>query len=120
MRMTWARGAWLVLVGVLAMTACDGGGEPADATAVAPAEQVPNGEQTYNRFCFSCHAAGLAGAPKVGDLAAWKPRIAKGEAALLKTTIDGMPPGMPARGMCAACTDDELELAVAFMVERSR
>lgn len=77
------------------------------------------GEQTYNRYCFSCHAAGVAGAPRVGDPEAWAPRIEKGRDALLQSTIDGIPPGMPARGLCSECSDAQLADSIDYMIERS-
>lgn len=77
------------------------------------------GERVYNRYCFSCHAAGVAGAPRVGDRAAWAPRVDRGSAALLETTIAGIAPGMPPRGLCSECSDDELAAAIDFMIERS-
>ena len=70
----------------LALTGCGEGGE---------VSQAHPGEGIYNRSCFSCHAGGVAGAPVPGDTAAWAPRIAKGDAALLASVKDGMPPGMP-------------------------
>lgn len=77
------------------------------------------GEQTYRRFCLSCHASGAAGAPRVGDARAWAPRIEQGMEVMLRHTIDGMP-GMPPRGMCTRCDDDELRAAIVYMVERSQ
>ena len=74
------------------------------------------GEDTYNKFCFSCHAAGVAGAPRTGDLDAWAPRAAKGDVLLLRSTIDGMPPGMPPMGLCAQCTEAQLAAAIDFML----
>lgn len=103
------------LLAAAALAGCGGSGESGTSTAAAPA-----GETTYQRFCFSCHAAGVAGAPRMGDVAAWAPRIAKGEDALLATTIDGLPPGMPPKGLCAQCTEDDLRDALRYMVERSR
>jgi cytochrome c5 len=85
----------------------------------APAEAAAPGEQTYMRFCFSCHAAGVAGAPRTGDAGAWAPRIAKGMESLLQSTIAGIPPGMPPRGLCSDCTDEQLAAAIQYMVERS-
>jgi cytochrome c5 len=73
----------------------------------------------YNRYCFSCHAAGVAGAPRVGDAQAWAQRSEQGHEALLRATIDGMPPGMPPRGLCSGCTDEELSTAIDYMIERS-
>jgi len=70
----------------------------------------------YNRFCFSCHAAGIAGAPKTGVSEAWAPRLAKGRAALLQATIQGVAPGMPPMGLCMQCTEGELAAAIDYML----
>jgi cytochrome c5 len=78
------------------------------------------GEQTYMRFCYSCHAAGIASAPKVGNADYWAPRIAKGADALLKSTIEGIAPGMPARGLCNQCSDQELADAIDYMISKSQ
>ena len=75
-----------------------------------------SGETTYQQFCFSCHAAGVAGAPKLGDAAVWAPRIAAGEAVMLQRVIEGIPPGMPPRGLCTQCTDADLAAAIDYMV----
>lgn len=99
-------------LGVVAVTlALSGCG--ADSASTDP------GEQVYNRYCFSCHAAGVAGAPRTGDIGAWAPRIAKGPEALLATTITGIAPGMPARGLCSECTDEQLAAAIEYMIVRS-
>ena len=89
--------------------AADGGGSQSNA-----------GEDTYNRYCFSCHAAGVAGAPRTGDAAAWAPRIAKGSELLLQTSKSGIPPGMPVMGLCTRCSDEEMAAAIEYMVSRSR
>ena len=78
-----------------------------------------SGEAVYTAICQTCHAAGLAGAPKTGDKAAWAPRIASGSAALLKTALNGKG-GMPARGGGADLTDAELKAAVEYIVSKSR
>ncbi len=78
------------------------------------------GKQVYQQFCFSCHAAGIAGAPITGDAAAWAPRAAKGRAALLHTTIAGIPPGMPAMGLCFDCSEAELNAAIDYMIPQSK
>jgi len=100
----------------VALAGCGDGGS---RTAGGPGAAQHPGEQTYIRFCFSCHAAGIAGAPKVGVPEHWEPRVAKGRALLLQTTIDGIPPGMPARGLCNQCSDEQLDQAIDFMIERS-
>ena len=70
---------------------------------------------------MACHSAGIAGAPKVGEQVAWASRIAKGMDALYDSGINGVAcTGMIARGGCADCSDDEIRLAVDFMVEGSR
>ncbi len=115
-------GRYGLLVGAvfsLALAGCGGSESGGDAGQAAEAPPHP-GEQTYNRYCFSCHAAGVAGAPKVGDPESWAPRVAKGSAVLLQTTIAGIPPGMPARGLCSSCSDDQLAEAIDFMILRSQ
>jgi cytochrome c5 len=80
-----------------------------------------SGEDVYNGACMACHSAGIAGAPKVGDQLAWTDRIAKGMDVLYDSGINGVAgTGMIARGGCADCSDDEIRLAVDFMVEGSR
>jgi cytochrome c5 len=102
---------WWKLVGVVAFAA--GCGAEQSGEAAHP------GQQVYTRFCFSCHAAGIAGAPRVGDAEAWAVRVAKGRDALLQATIDGVPPGMPAKGLCSQCSDEELAAALDYMIEQS-
>ena len=99
--------------------------ESASPTQVASAEApevaaVADGEKTYQTFCFSCHAAGLSGAPKLGDVEAWAPRIAQGPDVLLKRTIEGIPPAMPPRGLCMGCSDADLAAVVEYMVNASQ
>ena len=55
------------------------------------------GEELYKAVCGACHEAGVAGAPKIGDKAAWAPRIATGMEALLKSATNGKN-AMPAFG----------------------
>lgn len=83
---------------------------------VAPGAR--SGEQVYTAVCTTCHATGAAGSPKVGDNAAWAPRIAKGWAALLTSATKGFN-AMPARGGAPDLTDDEVGRAVAYMANKS-
>ena len=93
-----------------------GGGGDAMATNAGR-----SGEDVYNAACMACHSAGIAGAPKVGDQLAWTDRIAKGMDVLYDSGINGVAgTGMIARGGCADCSDDEIRLAVDFMVDGSR
>lgn len=78
-----------------------------------------DGATVYNTICVVCHAAGLAGAPKTGDKAAWAPRIATGLEALLKSATNGKN-AMPARGGNASLSDDELKAAVEYLVGQAK
>ena len=95
-----------------------GGGGGGDAMVASAGR---SGEDVYNAACMACHSAGIAGAPKVGDQVAWAGRISKGMDALYDSGINGIAgSGMIARGGCADCSDDEIRLAVDFMVDGSR
>lgn len=86
----------------------------ADAGAGADAAAAPrSGEELANGTCAACHGTGLAGAPMMGDDAAWVDRIGKGLDALVTSAIDGIGT-MPARGG-STYTDDEMRRAVQFM-----
>ena len=78
-----------------------------------------DGLTVYNSFCKACHETGVAGAPKTGDKLAWGPRIATGNAALLKSAINGKN-AMPARGGAADLTDAELKATVDYLVNKAR
>ena len=89
----------------------------AGAPATAPElDEMAVGKKIYGEYCFSCHGPGLNGAPKLGDAEAWAPRVAKGEALLLQTTIEGIPPAMPPRGICMSCSDEELAATIKYMI----
>ena len=105
----------LLLTALLFSTAGCGGGDAEGK----PSKPLAPGEQTYLRFCVSCHSSGVSGAPPVGNAQAWAPRVAQGDDVLLKHTLAGMP-GMPPRGMCVACTDRELLEAIHYMTSRSQ
>ena len=94
----------MAIAGLLA--ACDHGGTP----------EHP-GKQTYERYCFACHASGVAGAPALDDKEAWTPRLARGRDALLQSVVQGMPPGMPPKGLCNTCTDERLLESIDYMIE---
>ncbi len=92
-------------------------------TAAPAGEEVASGPRSgdavYTASCAACHATGAAGAPKTGDAAAWAPRIAQGNATLVKHAIDGLN-AMPPKGMCMTCSDDEIKAAVEYMVNESK
>ena len=93
------------------------------AQAAAPAAAAPaaavDGEKVYKGICFSCHDVGVAGSPKLGDKAAWAPRIATGNDTLYGTAINGKN-AMPAKGGNPALSDAEIKAAVDFMVSKSK
>lgn len=76
------------------------------------------GEQVYQSTCTACHAAGVAGAPKVGDKAAWEPFIKTGFDAMLQVAIKGKG-AMPAKGGNPALSDFEIARAVTYMANQS-
>jgi len=98
---------------------CMSGDDCAAAPVAAASEGPRTGQQVYDTACHTCHAAGIAGAPKLGDVAAWEERIAKGADTLHEHALKGFN-GMPAMGLCATCSDDEVVAAVDYMVENSQ
>ena len=91
------------------------------AVVAAEAPAAPrSGVDIYTAKCSMCHATGAANAPKLEDAVAWKPRIAKGMDALLASAINGTSGGMPPKGMCMDCSDEELKATVKYMVESSQ
>lgn len=73
-------------------------------------------EAKYQKSCKICHDAGLMGAPKAGDVAAWAPRLEKGNEVLLKHVIEGFN-AMPPKGACMDCTDEEFQQLIEKMVK---
>ena len=95
---------------------------PVQEAAAAPAKEL-GGEEVFNMACMACHGAGVAGAPKMGDKAAWAPRIAKGQDTLHKHAIEGFQGDagfMPPKGGRADLADKSIINAVDFMVEKSK
>ena len=77
------------------------------------------GEQVYNAVCTSCHQTGVAGAPKLGDKAAWAPHLMHGTAGLLQSALKGKG-AMPPKGGNPSLSDDDVRAAVEFMVSQSK
>jgi len=91
----------------------------AEAPVVAVASEPMTAEQIYNTACMACHATGVAGAPKTGDVAAWAPRIAQGDDVLFEHATKGFK-GMPPRGGSSQLTDEDVTAAIDFMVGKSQ
>ena len=85
--------------------------------------QAGEGENTYKAACFACHGTGAAGAPKTGDKAAWKDRIAQGMPALQDHALKGYKGKtgfMPAKGGRADLSDAAVTAAIEYMVGQSK
>jgi cytochrome c5 len=87
-------------------------GEP----AAAPGAR--SGEAVAQATCNACHQAGAAGAPKLGDKAAWAPRIKTGFNALVQSVIKGKG-AMPPKGGDPSLTEDEVRRAVATLANQA-
>jgi cytochrome c5 len=86
---------------------------------LASAASLADGKATYDAKCAMCHASGMAGAPKVGDKAAWEARIAQGVDALVANATNGKNT-MPPKGGCGDCTPEDIKAAVEHMVSQSQ
>jgi cytochrome c5 len=95
---------------------------PAPATtmvAAAPAKaDAAATPALFMQICAVCHAQGVAGAPKLGDKAAWAPRIAQGIDALTASVIKGKG-AMPPKGGSVA-SDAEIKAVVTYMVNAAK
>ena len=89
------------------------------AAATAPAGAKADGKKVYDTTCAVCHAAGVAGAPKFGDKAAWAPRLKPGVDALYASALKGKA-AMPAKGGNAALSDADVKAAVDHMVAAAK
>lgn len=92
---------------------------PAAAAPVAAAAAAGAGEALYKQACQVCHAAGVAGAPKFGDKAAWSARLPAGMDALYNSVTKGKG-AMPPRGGAAQASDADLRAAVEFMAAAAK
>lgn len=97
--------------------------EAAAATQETQVASGPaDGESVYNTACTACHTPGIAGAPKLGDAAAWEARLGQGVEVLIEHAIQGYQGEagvMPAKGGNPALSDDEVAAAVQYMLDNS-
>jgi cytochrome c5 len=91
---------------------------PAAAAQTTVAAAGAGGEALYKQACFACHATGAANAPKLGDKAAWAPRIKQGMPAMVQAALKGKG-AMPPKGGSSA-PDAEVQAAVEYMVNASK
>jgi cytochrome c5 len=88
-------------------------------TAPAAASDVPTtGEQAFTKVCSACHSTGVNGAPKIGDHAAWGPRIAQGKEALYKSALNGKG-NMPPKGG-TTWPDATIRMTVDYMMSLNK
>jgi cytochrome c5 len=90
------------------------------STQVASAEivetAVRSGEEIYNSKCAGCHTSGVMGSPKFASLEDWAPRVGHGLEKLTLSAIAGKG-GMPAKGTCMDCTDNDIKITVQYMLD---
>ena len=97
---------------------------PAVAAAIPPpvakgAEASGGGKFTYDSNCAACHGAGVAGAPKPGDKAAWVPRLKAGKDSLYATALKGKG-AMPPKGGNPSLSDADVKAAVDYMTAAAK
>ena len=101
-----------------------GGVAPAASAPPAAAPQAAadlDGEAVYKAASTACHGAGIAGAPRTGDAAAWAPRMEQGMDTLVRHAIEGFQGQagyMPPRGGNSSLTDQQVRDAVQYMVDQ--
>ncbi len=94
---------------VVAAAGADAGKPPAAA----------NGKSVYDASCQVCHGAGVAGAPKLGDKAAWAPRLGAGTPTLHANSLKGKN-AMPPKGGNLSLSDADVKAAVDYMVSQAK
>jgi cytochrome c5 len=107
-----------VAVAATAPVAAAAAATPAAATTAAPAAKA-DGKKVYDTACMACHAAGVAGAPKLGDKAQWAPRLATGMDALYASALKGKG-AMPAKGGNMSVADADVKAAVDYMTASAK
>tara|TARA_B100000927_G_scaffold283713_1_gene271784 strand:- start:680 stop:1159 length:480 start_codon:yes stop_codon:yes gene_type:complete len=92
---------------------------PTFKTKVIEVASSKSGEDVYNTVCMSCHMSGAAGAPITGESDQWSARLAKGNPTLYSNAINGIGV-MPAKGGLMSLSEDEVKLAVDYMIDLSK
>ncbi|UTW09775.1 c-type cytochrome [Pseudomonas benzenivorans] len=85
-----------------------------EAVAASAGGGARTADDIVAKNCSACHSAGVLGAPKIGDTAAWQARASNGVDGLLANAIAGIN-AMPPKGTCGDCSDDELRAAIEKM-----
>lgn len=88
------------------------------AVAQVSPPSVAAGKQVFDQNCVACHATGALGAPKLGDKAAWAPRVSKGIATLEQHALQGFH-AMPPKGGNPRLSNADIGAAVSYMVAQA-
>lgn len=92
--------------------------EPAAAASPEAAAPAKPGDAVYGGVCVACHAAGVAGAPKLDDKAAWESRVAQGIDGLVSSVLNGKN-AMPPKGGNPSLSEKEIRNAVEYMLQQA-
>jgi cytochrome c5 len=98
-----------------AVTYMVSGGKTADPDKVYSSPTQISGENLVKAHCQNCHADGKDGAPRIGNMADWQPRLQKGVDSLVQSAIRGHK-AMPARSGMNHLSDADMKAAVTYMV----
>jgi len=98
---------------------CLQGDSSCGVTISAAGGSAKSADDIYNTNCMACHATGAAGAPKMGDVAAWTGRMDKGIDQIYANAINGIN-AMPAKGLCMSCSDDDVKSVVDYILDNSK
>lgn len=89
-------------------------------TCLVAAAKADVGKDVYTKTCATCHATGIAGAPKYGNAADWQPRMAGGTARLYGSALKGTAKGMPPKGGAMDLPDASVKAAVDYMLASTK
>ena len=80
---------------------------------------LERGQEVFEQVCSTCHTSGSMGAPKIGDVAAWEPRLKNGVVPLMRYALKTYKPSK-SLGICESCNDTDIIAAVKYMVNKSQ
>lgn len=93
--------------------------QPQASAQTSKPAAAADGKAVYDKVCFACHAQSVANSPKLGDKAAWAPRIQQGTDTLVQSVIKGKG-AMPPKAGNPSLSDAEIRAAVEFMTSQSK
>ncbi|HKY70196.1 MAG TPA: c-type cytochrome [Gammaproteobacteria bacterium] len=90
-------------------------GKTSESSAANNTGNGAHAKNQYEQYCAMCHNFSVAGAPKFRDKASWAPFLEKGKAAIVEKAMGGAG-SMPPKGSCTACSKEELEAIIEYMM----